>query len=79
MTHEDNRSLQEQLAERFYNIYGKKTVDLRPWSSIGHDTRAPYLALAAYAISFAQLNVERSVFSATVLPLSLTYDQRTAR
>jgi hypothetical protein len=50
VTHEDLRTVQEKLAEKFYRIYGRQVVDMRPWSSIGNEARQPYFLLAAEAL-----------------------------
>ena len=49
MTSVDTRSLLDRLAERLYAVdpRGKGTSDSRPWQSVGHPVREPYLVLAA--------------------------------
>jgi hypothetical protein len=49
VTHQDNRSLQDRLAQRLYEIdpQGKGSSDIRPWSSVGYVTQQRYSVLAA--------------------------------
>lgn len=56
MTHQDDRPPHEILAETFYRAFGRGFVDARPWSSIGHDARAPFLACASEALRIAHWN-----------------------
>lgn len=47
MSHEDLRSLEEQLAQRLYSLTKGSSGDMRSWPSVGHEIRAPYLIMAA--------------------------------
>lgn len=65
----DERPLHEQFAERLYAIYGRGAVDARPWSSIGHEARAIFLAHAQEALRWAEWS--RKKCSAEDQPLTL--------
>lgn len=56
MTHADTRSLEDQLAQRLYEIdpHGKGSLDIRPWSSVGYMTQQRYQVLAAEVIRLMQ-------------------------
>ena len=55
MTHEDNRPLNEILAERLYHLVPRASRhDFRPWNSISHDERHPFLLYANEAIRLAE-------------------------
>lgn len=57
----DERPLHEQFAERLYAIYGRGAVDARPWSSIGHEARAIFLAHAQEALRWAEWSRRKCV------------------
>lgn len=49
MTHASNQTLEEQLAQRLYELdpQGKGSLDIRPWSSLGYMTQQRYQVMAA--------------------------------
>lgn len=48
MSHQDNRTLEERIATDLYQLDRNQRPDFRPWSSIGHEARAPYLRYATH-------------------------------
>lgn len=48
MTRVTNQTLEEQLAQRLYEVdpQGKGSSDIRPWSSVGYITQQRYQVLA---------------------------------
>lgn len=51
MTHEDLRSLEEQIAERLYQSVPRHLrADFRPYSSIGNEAREQFLSYAREAV-----------------------------
>jgi hypothetical protein len=61
MTHQDNRILQELLAQRLYEIdpQGKGSSDIRPWSSVGYVTQQRYGLLAAECLRQMEWNARK--------------------
>lgn len=68
MTHEDLRSIEEQFAERLYNLAGKGSIDIRPWDSIGHEARALFLEHAREAKRWAEWARRRCGITQTPQP-----------
>ena len=57
MTHATNATIEEQLASKFYAlIHRSQRTDFRPYSSIGHGEREPWLQMAREALRVAEWN-----------------------
>lgn len=55
MTHATNSSLEEQLAAKFYAlIHRSQRHDFRPFTSIGHGEKDPWLQMAREALRVAE-------------------------
>ena len=55
MSHEDNRPMEEQLAERFYHMIPRsERVSFRPYTSLGHQEREPWLQMGREAVRLAE-------------------------
>lgn len=55
MSHEDLRSLEEKLAEKFFRLMGKsERGDMRSWASVGHEVRNPFILMAKEALRVAE-------------------------
>lgn len=78
MSHADDRSLDMQLAERFYQLIPRsQRFDFRPFSSIGAEAQAPWLAMAKEALRIASWNQHGVSVSGptTIETTELRFDQ----
>lgn len=50
MTHEERRELDDRVAERIWAVMRPLRNDPRPWASIGHEQRQPFIDAAKDAI-----------------------------